>query len=149
VSPQTAYFATRLKVDARREKLWRYLTDYLVRYMPSDASVLELGAAYCHFINRVPARRKVAVDLSPDMFHWKGPEVETSIGDAVEYLRTAPPEQFDFILASNFFEHFEWPSLKEMLPLLLRVVRHGGRLASFNPISASQPDATSTITRTG
>lgn len=133
MSPKTAYFATRLSVDPRREKLWRHLTGYLARFVPADATVLELGAAYCYFINRVPAARRVAVDLSGDVLHWKAANVEAVVSDAVEYLRNAPDDQFDFILASNFFEHFEWPTLNEILPHLLRVLRPGGRLAVIQP----------------
>jgi SAM-dependent methyltransferase len=128
-----AYFATRLAPDPRREKLWRYLTDYLARYVPRAASVLELGAGYCYFINRVPAGRRVAVDISPDMLGFKGADVEGIVGDALEFLRGTAPGQFDFILASNFFEHFEWPALNEMLPLIARALKPGGRLAVIQP----------------
>jgi len=128
-----SYFATRLVPDPRREKLWQHLTDYLARYVPRGASVLELGAGYCYFINRVPARRRVAVDVSPNILRSKGADVEGIVGDALEFLRSTAPEQFDFILASNFFEHFEWPALNEMLPLIARALRPEGRLAVIQP----------------
>ena len=133
MSVESAYFSTRFSADPRREKLWGYLTDYLAHYVPRDASVLELGAAYCYFINRVPARRRIAVDVSTDMLRWKGADVEGVVADALEYLRGADAEQFDFILASNFFEHFEWRALDEMLPLIIRTLRPGGRLAVIQP----------------
>ena len=131
--PESAYFATRLARDPRREKLWSHLTRYLARFVPSGASVLELGAGYCYFINNVPASRRVAVDSSPDVLQWKGAGVETIVGDALDFLRSAGPDQFDFVLASNFLEHFEWPQLEEMLHLLYRVIRPSGRLAIIQP----------------
>ena len=130
---ESSYFATRLAHDPRREKLWRHLTDYLARYVPPQARVLELGAGYCYFINNVPAARRVAVDSSPDVLQWKSPDVEAVVSDALDYLRGADGAQFDFILASNFFEHFEWPQLNEMAGLLLRILKPGGRLAVIQP----------------
>jgi SAM-dependent methyltransferase len=134
-TPETrsAYFRTRLTHDPRRAKVWRHLTSYLARDVPAGASVLELGAGYCHFINEVPAARRVAVDISPDVLQWKGDDVEGHAGDAISFLRDTPPNQFDFILASNFFEHFEWPALNEMVALILRVLKPGGRLAVIQP----------------
>jgi SAM-dependent methyltransferase len=129
----TAYFDTRLAHDPRRADVWRHVGRFLERYIPADAAVLELGAGYCYFINAVPGSRRVAVDVSPDMMRWKDPGVEGIVQDALEYLRTAPEQQFDFILASNFFEHFEWRELNEMLPLIVRVLRPGGRLAVIQP----------------
>ena len=112
---ESAYFATRLRHDPRREGVWRHLTRYLQPFVRADAAVLELGAGYCYFINNVAASRRVAVDLSPSMLDWKRENVEGVVGDALEYLRSAGPGQFDFILASNFFEHFEWTALDAMI----------------------------------
>jgi len=130
---ESSYFATRLAHDPHRERLWAHLTPYLARYVPASAAVLELGAGYCYFINNVPAARRVAVDSSGDVLRWKLPSVEAHVMDAREYLRAADAEQFDFIFASNFFEHFEWPQLNEMLRLLHRVMRPHGRLAIIQP----------------
>lgn len=128
-----AYFATRLAHDTRREQLWGYLTRYLQRYVPADAAVMELGAGYCYFINNVSAARRVAVDYSPEIDRWKGRGVEGVCSDALTYLRTLDPQQFDFILASNFFEHFEWDVLQEMIALIFRALRPSGRLAVIQP----------------
>ena len=127
------YFNTRFPPDPRRGRLWRHLTSYLSRFVPAQASVLELGAGYCYFINEVPAARRVAVDVSPEIQRWSIVGVETHVCDAVTFLRQAGSEQFDFVLASNFFEHFDWPALNEMLPLIRSVLRPGGRLAVIQP----------------
>lgn len=129
----SAYFQTRLAHDERRARLWDHLTRYLSAYVPADAAVLELGAGYCYFINKVPARRRVALDISREMLQWKGPEVEGVCMDALDYLRSTEAEQFDFILASNFFEHFEWPQLDGMIREIVRCLRPSGRLAVIQP----------------
>jgi SAM-dependent methyltransferase len=127
------YFATRLPQDMRRERVWHHLTRYLQQYVPPGAAVLELGAGYCDFINRVGAGRRVAVDRSPSIQQRIGEGVEGISADALHYLREAEPEQFDFILASNFFEHFEWAALSEMIALIRRILRPSGRLAVLQP----------------
>lgn len=131
--PQSAYFKTRLQHDERRADLWRHLTRYLDRYVPANAAVLEFGAGYCYFINEVRASRRVAIDLTPDLMHWKGKNVEAIVTDALVYARTAPSAQFDFILASNFFEHFDWPELNELIAHVTRMLKPGGRLAIIQP----------------
>lgn len=134
-----AYFGTRLTHDVRREQIWSYLTPYLQAFVPPQADILELGAGYCYFVNNVAARRRVAVDLSPEMLRWKGPGVEGICEDVLEYLRMAEPSQFDFILASNFFEHFEWPALNEIITHVYRVLRPSGRLAIIQPNFRLEP----------
>jgi len=128
-----AYFSTRFTADPRRADLWRHLTNYLARFVPKDAAVLELGAGYCFFINQVPAGRRVAVDAGPHVRSAAAAGVEVHEGNALAYLRDAPPAEFDFVLASNFLEHLEWPDLDTLLPLLFRVLRPGGRFAVIQP----------------
>src|SRR5262249_55222568 len=113
--------------------LWRHLTAYLTQFIPPGAAVLELGAGYCHFINRVPAARRVAVDIGPQIVDAAAAGVETHQTGALPFLQQTRTEQFDFILASNFFEHFESTELTALSPLLLRVLRPGGRLAVIQP----------------
>ena len=127
------YFETRFAPDARREKLWRHLAGYLQQFIPPGASILELGAGYCYFINSVAGSRRVAVDLSETLSDRAAPGVEAISSDALDYLRGAEADQFDFILASNFFEHFDWPALNEMIVHILRILRPGGRLAVIQP----------------
>lgn len=133
------YFATRFAEDPRRVQMWTHLTRYLARYVPANAAVLELGAGYCYFINAVPARRKVAVDLSETVKRAAAPGVETVVGDAIEALKAMPDAQFDFVFASNFLEHFEWPALDVMARELHRVLKPGGRFAVVQPNFRLQP----------
>jgi len=127
------YFRTRFAPDARRDRVWQVLTPYLARYVPADAAVLELGAGFCGFINRVPARRRVAVDLAEAVTQYAASGVEAVRSDALEFLTRTPPGTFDFIFASNFLEHFEWAVLAQMLPLIVRALRPRGRLALVQP----------------
>jgi SAM-dependent methyltransferase len=139
MSDQEQYFNTRFAEDERRARMWSHLVNYLARYVPPDGVVLELGAGYCYFINGVKARRRVAVDLSETVRRAAAPGVEAIVGDALAALRAMPSAQFDFVFASNFLEHFDWPVLDAMATELLRVLRPGGRLALVQPNFRLQP----------
>jgi SAM-dependent methyltransferase len=139
MSSANAYHATRFRPDPRRARLWAHLTRYLSRYVPADAAVLELGAGYCHFINDVPARRRVAVDLGDLVAAAAAPGVEAVTADARAYLASAPAVSFDFVFASNFLEHFDWPDLDRMAGDVHRILRPGGRLALLQPNFRLQP----------
>jgi SAM-dependent methyltransferase len=131
--PAAAYFRTRFVPDARREALWRHLNAWLRQFIPADAAVLELGAGYCYFINGVSGRRRAAIDLGPQVTACAAPGVEAHQGDAIAVLRTLPSASFDFVFASNFFEHFEWPQLFAMIAEIRRVLTPRGRLALIQP----------------
>jgi SAM-dependent methyltransferase len=130
---QSAYLRTRFTPDARRAALWRRLTPYLEGFIPPDGSVLELGAGYCHFINNVHAPRRVAIDRVPELLQWAAPGVDARVLDVLDYLATVPPAEFDFIFASNFLEHFEWPTLEVMIELIKRALSPRGRLGLIQP----------------
>jgi SAM-dependent methyltransferase len=127
------YYATRFRPDPRRARLWAHLTRYLSRHVPPDATVLELGAGYCYFINAVPAARRIAVDLGEHVVRCAAPGVEAVNADARDYLATVPAGSIDVVFASNFLEHFDWPDLDAMAAQVRRVLRPGGRFAVMQP----------------
>ena len=128
-----AYYRTRFTQDDRRAGLWRHLTAYIKRYMPQHGAILELGAGYCYFINQVEGRRRVAVDLGAQVVASAAPGVEAYEGDALTFLDRIEPGSFDFVFASNFFEHFEWPALTALIRGIHRALAPGGRLAIVQP----------------
>lgn len=127
------YYATRFRPDPNREKAWRHLARHLSQYVPPQATVLELGAGYCYFINRIHGARRIAVDLGAHVAEAAAQGVEAVNADARVYLHTQPEASIDFVFASNFLEHFDWPDLDDMARQILRVLRPGGRLAVVQP----------------
>ena len=127
------YFRSRFPPDPRRDRLWDHLARFLSAYVPPRARVVELGAGYCHFINRVPAARRVAVDLSADLGNWAAPGVEVCCEDAVAHVERIARGSYDFAFASNFLEHLEWPELERLVAGVHRVLRPGGLFALIQP----------------
>jgi SAM-dependent methyltransferase len=130
-------YARRFSAAERDEKsrIWKVLVDgFFARYVPADATVLDLGAGYCDFINQVRAARRIAFDLNPDTAIAAAPGVEVHalpldrLGEAVE------AGSVDLAFASNVFEHLEGTDvLLEVLEAVLRTLRPGGRLLILQP----------------
>ena len=127
------YFQTRLTHDPRREVLWRALyLHHFSRLIPETDCVLELGAGYCHFINQVAARRRIAVD------HWEGfvdymqPGIESRVGDVAD-LSFLAPASVNFAFASNLFEHITQEDFAVVLRQLKRALATNGTLNIVQP----------------
>lgn len=117
----------------RKSKLWSVLVGYLQRYVPEDATVLDMGAGYCEFINHVRAARKIAVDLNPDTAANAAPGVEV-FQAACDALTFQDDASVDVVFISNFLEHLA--DKKEVLRVLKeanRVTREGGRIIIIQP----------------
>lgn len=120
---------------AAKSRLWRVLCDdFLGRYVPDNATVLDLGAGYCDFVNNVHATRKIAVDLNPETARAANPGVQVHavdldrIGDVIE------PNSVDLAFASNVFEHLRGPeSLLAVLSAVRVALKPGGRLLILQP----------------
>lgn len=120
---------------APKARLWAVLCEsFLARYVPSEATVLDVGAGYCDFINHIRARRRIAVDLNPDTSRHAAPGVEVHTL-ALERLDEAiEPGSVDVAFASNVFEHLRGPdALLTILAALWGVLRPGGRLIILQP----------------
>ncbi len=128
----SAYTSTRFVFDARREGVWRAICAYLRRYHTREPVALELGAAYCDFINQVQARERHAVDISPELPQHAAPGVVTHVQSCtcMPQIRDA---YFDLVFASNLFEHLAPGQLTDTLNEIRRVLKPGGRLIAVQP----------------
>jgi len=135
-----AYFATRLAPDPARTEVWRHLAAYLQQWIPADAAVLDLAAGYADFSANVHARRRVALDMNPELPSLVAPGIEAVVGDATDLGRFADGE-FDAVFASNFLEHLEREAIDRCLAEIRRVLRPGGRLLLVQPNFRLAPGA--------
>ena len=94
------------------------------------ATVLDVGAGYCDFINQVRAARRIAVDLNPDTRPVRGRRGSRSIDLPLERLGEAiEPESVDLAFASNVFEHLRGPDALLEVLAAIRAVAPAGRAA--------------------
>src|SRR5687768_9050848 len=87
-----------------RRRSWEVLCrSFLQRYVPRESTVLDLAAGTCDFINAIDARRKIAVDLNPDLATYAR-DAEVHLAPSTD-MSPVSAESVDVVFTSNFFEH--------------------------------------------
>jgi SAM-dependent methyltransferase len=123
------------EVLSRRSAVWRVICrNWLVRYLPTDARVLEIAAGYCEFINNVPAIERTAVDLNPETRLHAAPDVTVHEIAAERLGEAVPRDYFDVAFMSNFLEHCRTrEQVLEVLRAAWGALKPGGRLLILGP----------------
>lgn len=118
---------------AFRRQMWDVLCrEFFQHHVPETATVVEIGAGYCEFINHIRAGRKIAVDLNPDTRRHAAPEV-TVITSSTARIDGIDDGTADVVFASNFLEHLTREQILETLREVRRVLRPGGRFLILQP----------------
>jgi SAM-dependent methyltransferase len=129
----SGYHAAHLTEDPARRVVWGAVARHLAAYVPPDAAVLEIGAGYCDWINHVRARRRVAVDIWPELPAFAAPGVEAVVLDLTRGLDTLGSSSFDVVLASNLLEHLAPAEAASVVDGVAGVLRGGGRFVVIQP----------------
>ena len=111
------------------EALWRF---YFSRLIPADFCVLDLGSGYGSFINHVVARRRIALDVWPDLPLHLARGVEAEIRPATD-LGFLSATSVDFAFASNLFEHMTQQEFARVLECLRPKLAADGTLNILQP----------------
>ena len=118
--------------DTSRPIIWREIVNFLSKFIPRDATVVDLGAGYCDFINNIEASTKYAVDISPELQDFAAPDVKKINSEAWD-LGQIKDGSIDVVHASNLFEHFTDEELDRVMREVKRVLKPGGRLILMQP----------------
>ncbi len=119
--------------EVQRSELWEVLCrEFFQKWVPHDATVLDVAAGHCEFINNIQAGRRLAVDLNPDVLVRAAQGVEAFLchSDAMEGIATA---SVDRVFISNFFEHVTRDVILSTLLEVKRVLRPDGKLLVLQP----------------
>src|SRR5258708_14654994 len=116
-----------------RQQMWQArCKGFFQRFVADNATVLEVGAGYCEFINTIRAGAKIAVDLNPDTRHYANPDtrvVETTSTD----LSAIESGTIDVAFASNFFEHLTRGDIRDTMRDAAPALRPRGRFLILQP----------------
>jgi SAM-dependent methyltransferase len=127
------YHDSRLTPDAKRDVVWQALWQFhFKRMVPADGCVLDLGSGYGHFINRVEAKRRIALDVWPDFPRFLAPGVEAVVGPVTD-LGFLADGSVDFAFASNLFEHIPQEAFVRVLDGLRPKLSGRGTLNILQP----------------
>src|SRR3954447_26279541 len=109
--------------EVQRQDLWKVLcSDFFQRWVPSDATVLDVAAGHCEFINNIRAGRKIAVDLNPDVKARAATDVEVHVQRSDAMMDIAD-RSVDRVFISNFFEHIPREVIASTLVEVRRVLK--------------------------
>lgn len=116
-----------------RQKMYLVLcSEFFQKYIPEDATVLEIGAGYCEFINNIKAKSKIALDLNPDVKSFAKDSVEVIISSSVD-MREIGDGSVDIVFTNNFFEHLSKENIVKTIREAHRVLRDNGRFLILQP----------------
>ncbi len=116
-----------------RNRLYQVLcSDFFQKYIPEDATVLEVGAGYSELINNIKARKKIALDLNPDVKKFAESDVEVVIASSAN-MKQIKNDSVDVMLANNFFEHLSREDIIETITEAYRVLKGGGKFLILQP----------------
>jgi len=127
------YYASRFVFDKSRIVVWRAINEYLSKFIPKQASVLDLGCGYGDFINGIPAKEKWAIDLNEDVKEYLVGEVSFKAQSVLESFEHIAPSSLDLVFASNLFEHFDDMELARIISNVKQVLKPGGQIMLMQP----------------
>ena len=117
-----------------KRRIWQVLCrDFFKKFVPANATVLDLACGYGEFINEIPAAKKYAIDLNPDSPHFVSKDV-IFYATRADDLSPIADESIDVVFTSNFFEHL--PSkdvLNSVFAEIRRILRPGGKVLMLGP----------------
>jgi ubiquinone/menaquinone biosynthesis C-methylase UbiE len=106
---------------------------FFQRYIPPQATVLDLAAGSCEFINHIRAAAKIAVDLNEDVRQYAAPDVRVVVAYS-HAMHEIADESVDVVFVSNFFEHLpDKGTFLATLSEIRRVLKRGGKLLILQP----------------
>lgn len=116
-----------------RTRVWKVLVHYFNQWVPTGASVLDLGAGYCEFINQIDAAKKFAMDLNPDTATHAACGVQVLTQDCSQPW-PLPDNSLDVVFTSNFLEHLpDKAAVGRTLFQAGRCLKPGGRILAMGP----------------
>lgn len=123
------------KEEIQRIKMWKVLCKHFFqKFISKNATVCDVAAGYCEFINLIEAKEKIAIDLNPSVKEYANSNI-TIVNDNVFNIdRHVKKDSVDVFFMSNFLEHLN--SSDEVILLvkkLSEILKMGGVIIILQP----------------
>lgn len=116
-----------------RRKMWKVVcSNFFQRYVPAESVVLDVGAGYCDFINNIKARKKIALDLNPDIKKFAERDVAV-IQCSSTRMKKIAAKSIDVAFTSNFFEHLKKEDIVKTIREVHKVLKKNGKFLILQP----------------
>lgn len=116
-----------------RDAVWKVLCrDFFQKYIPEDATVLDLATGYGEFINNIRAGKKIALDINADCFQHLGKDIITRHSSST-CIDGIGDESIDVVFISNFLEHLSKDDILTTLEEIRRVLKPEGSVLILGP----------------
>ncbi len=121
------------EIEAMRG-VWRVLVrNFFQRRLRSDATVLDVGAGACLFINEVAARRRIAIDANPNLVNFAATGVEAIVTQDLS-LAEIDDASIGHAFLSNVLEHMaDFLGVLALLGAIHAKLEPGGTLLILQP----------------
>lgn len=119
---------------AHKHAIWQVLCrQFFSRYIKPTDTVVDIGAGYCEFINNIDAKRKIAVDLNPEVSRFAKPDVEV-LNESCTEIAKLHEASADIVFMSNFLEHLPTKQLVlDTFKEAHRILKGSGRIIVLQP----------------
>jgi SAM-dependent methyltransferase len=117
----------------RKDGVWIPIVEYLQRFIPAGACVLDVACDRGTFIRHVRARERWASDIR-NMAEWLPSDIHFVQSSGLTLDQALPLDHFDAVFMSNYLEHLLSRSeVVRQLEVAHRLLRPGGRLVVLQP----------------
>lgn len=124
------YYNTRYTFDKSRRRVWLAICHYLQKYVSPDATVIDIGAGYCDFINNIKATVKYAVDSNVNAGNFCAEGIHFICGDINDIeIKT----KVDVVFMSNLLEHLTDVQLNNLFYKLSALLNKNGKIILIQP----------------
>lgn len=117
-----------------KRRIWaRLCRDFFQARAPKDGVVVDIACGYGEFINNIQAKRRIGVDLNPDVRRFLDPSIEFHNVSALELARIGDGVA-DLVFTSNFLEHLkDKEQLDRLFKSVIDLLKPGGRFLVLGP----------------
>ena len=119
--------------DEFRKKMYHVLCNrFFQRYISKEAVVLDVAAGHCEFINNIKAKKKIAIDLNPDVTTFASRDVQVILSTSTD-MKQISNNTVDVAFTGNFFEHLSKADIVKTIREVWRVLKKDGKFLILQP----------------